>query len=61
MVGAFILSGGYPSVQWVGWLIATFSCSIWIYMGIKDKDLPRALMELFYLLLALRGIYNWIV
>ena len=61
MVGAFILSGGDPSVQWVGLLIATFSCSIWIYMGIKDKDLPRALMELFYLLLALRGIYNWIV
>ena len=61
MVGAFILSGGDPSVQWVGWLIATFSCSIWIYMGIKDKDLPRALMELMYLLLALRGIYNWIV
>ena len=61
MVGAFILSGGDPSVQWMGWLVATFSCSIWIYMGIKDKDLPRALMELFYLLLALRGIYTWIV
>ena len=61
MVGAFILSGGDPSVQWMVWLVATFSCSIWIYMGIKDKDLPRALMELFYLLLALRGIYNWIV
>ena len=61
MVGAFILSGGNPAVQWIGWLVACFSCAIWIYMGIKDKDLPRALMELFYLLLALRGIYNWIV
>ena len=36
-------------------------CAIWIYMGIKDRDVPRALMELFYLLLAIRGIYNWIV
>ena len=61
MIGAFILSGGDPSVQWMGWAVATFSCSIWIYMGIKDKDLPRALKELMYLLLALRGIYNWIV
>ena len=61
MVGAFILSGGDPDVQWMGWLIACFSCAIWIYMGIKDRDVPRALMELFYLLLAIRGIYNWIV
>ena len=61
MVGAFILSGGDPSVQWIGWLVACFSCAIWIYMGIKDKDVPRALMELFYLLLAIRGIYNWII
>jgi hypothetical protein len=30
-------------------------------MGIKDKDTPRALMEVMYLLLALRGIVNWIV
>ena len=58
MVGAFILSGGDPAVQWMGWAVACFSCSIWIYMGLKDKDLPRALMELFYLLLAVRGIWN---
>ena len=39
---------------------ATLSCTIWIYMGIKDKDTPRALMETMYLLLALRAIYNWL-
>jgi len=61
MIGAFILSGGDPSVQWIGWTVACFSCTIWIYMGIKDKDTPRALMEVMYLLLALRGIVNWIV
>ena len=61
MIGAFILSGGDPSVQWMGWAVAVFSCSIWIYMGLKDKDLPRALMELMYLLLAVRGIYNWLI
>ena len=60
MIGAFILSGGDPAVQWMGWAVAWLSCSIWIYMGLKDKDLPRALMELFYLLLAVRGIWNWL-
>ena len=61
MLAAFFLSGGDPEQQWVGWSIACFSCSIWIYMGWQDRDVPRALMELFYLLLAIRGIYNWAV
>ena len=60
-IGAFVLSNADPDTQWVGWGIATISCSIWIYMGIKDRDTPRALMELMYLLLALRAIYNWIM
>jgi hypothetical protein len=47
-------------VQWLGWAVALISCSIWIWMGIKDKDTPRALMELMYLLLAVRGVFNWI-
>ena len=60
MIGAFILSGGDPDVQWMGWVVALFSCSIWIYMCIKDKDTPRALMEAMYMLLAFRGIWNWV-
>ena len=60
MVSAFLLSGGNPNIQWIGWGIACFSCSIWLYMGYKDGDTPRALMELMYLLLALRAIYNWV-
>jgi len=60
MCAAFFLSGGDVDKQWIGWSIACFSCSIWVYMGWKDQDIPRALMELFYLLLAIRGIYNWI-
>ena len=60
MVSAFTLSGGNPSVQWMGWAVALASCSIWIWMGIKDKDVPRELMELMYLLLAVRGVWNWL-
>ena len=59
MVSAFLLSGGNPNIQWIGWGIACFSCSIWLYMGYKDGDTPRALMELMYLLLAIRGVIMW--
>jgi len=60
MIGAFILSNANIETQWIGWTIATCSCTIWIYMGIKDGDIPRALMEAMYLLLALRAIWNWL-
>lgn len=59
MISAFLLSGGNPNIQWIGWGIACFSCSIWLYMGYKDGDIPRALMELIYLLLAIRGVIMW--
>ena len=61
MIGAFILSNADVSTQWMGWAIATMSCSIWVYMGIRDGDIPRALMEFCYLGLALRAIYNWVL
>ena len=61
MTGCFVLSNADVDTQWMGWAIATVSCSIWIYMGIKDGDIPRALMEAMYLLLALRAIWNWVV
>ena len=60
MLSAFLLSGGNAEIQWMGWAVACISCSIWLYMGYKDQDIPRALMELMYLCLAIRGIYNWI-
>ena len=60
MASAFLLSGEQAEYQWMGWGIACFSCSIWVYMGYKDKDIPRALMELMYFALAVRGVINWI-
>ena len=60
MIGAFILSNADVSTQWLGCGIASLSCSIWICMGIKDRDIPRTLMEFMYLILALRAIWNWL-
>jgi hypothetical protein len=60
MIAAYILSDANPATQWIGWSIATVSCTMWIWFAYKDKDTPRALMELFYLLLAIRAVYNWL-
>lgn len=59
MISAFLLSSGRIDTQWWGWAVACLSCSIWIRAGIIDKDLPRTCMELMYLLLAIRGVWNW--
>ena len=56
----FVLSNADVDTQWMGWAIACISCSMWIRFAIKDKDIPRALMELMYLCLAIRGIFNWL-
>ena len=53
----------YPSnadkTQWIGWALGCISCTIWVYFGWKDKDTPRALMEVMYLLLSVRAVFNW--
>ena len=60
MASVWILSSANVSTQWVGWTLSCISCSIWVYFGIKDKDIPRALMELSYLILSMRAVFNWL-
>ena len=47
-------------VQAIGWGSACLSALFWVIMGVRDKDIPRTLMELVYMILALRAIINWI-
>jgi len=61
ILSVYILSSANISTQWIGWLIGCVSCSIWVFMGIKDRDIPRTLMELCYLILGLRAVYNWLL
>ena len=55
-----ILSSANISTQWVGWSLSVIACVMWVYFGLKDRDWPRALMELMYLILSMRAVYNWI-
>lgn len=57
----YILSEANIATQWVGWLLSVVACIMWVWFGYRDKDYPRALMELMYLLLSMRAMYNWLV
>ena len=60
ILGVYVLSSAKVETQWLGWTISSISCSIWVYMGWKDKDIPRMLMELVYVFLSIRAILNWL-
>ena len=40
--------------------LASISCGFWVYIGMKDRDIPRTLMELVYFVLAIRAVFNWL-
>ena len=61
MASVSILSSANISSQWVGWSLSVMACVMWVYFGLKDKDWPRALMELMYLILSMRAVYNWLL
>ena len=61
MASVSILSSANISTQWVGWSLSVMACIMWVYFGLKDKDWPRALMELMYLILSMRAVYTWLL
>ena len=55
VVGAYILGNADVLSQWLGWTICSVSCFIWI-TGIKDRDIPRTLMEIMYFIIGIREL-----
>ena len=55
-----ILSSANISTQWVGWSLSVAACVMWVWFGYKDKDWPRMIMELMYMILSLRAVFNWL-
>jgi hypothetical protein len=56
----FFLASGVIALQWIGWALSSVTCVAWAYFAYLDRDKPRCLMELCYLIAALAGVYNWI-
>jgi len=58
-ISVYILTQPNVDMQWFGWSLSSVSCFMWFLVARRDKDIPRSLMELMYLLMGLWGIYNW--
>ena len=61
MASVYILSSANISTQWVGWSLSVVACIMWVYFGYIDRDGPRTLMELMYMILSMRAVYNWLI
>ena len=59
LVGTWLLTNTNISLFSVGWTLSGLSTVMWCYFGIRDKDLPRALMEMFFVILCIRGVINF--
>tara|TARA_R110002020_G_scaffold383443_1_gene594077 strand:- start:79 stop:348 length:270 start_codon:yes stop_codon:yes gene_type:complete len=60
LVGTLILTSGHVNLQWMGWILEAIAAAGWAYFARVDKDTPRMLMELVYVIAGAWGVYNWI-
>ena len=60
LISTLLLTSGNVNLQWMGWVVGAIASVGWTYFAKLDKDTPRMLMELFYVLVSLWGVYNWI-
>ncbi|NBP55538.1 hypothetical protein EBU71_03170 [bacterium] len=61
LTACIILSEATIATQWIGWVVSLLSCSLWFYAASADKDTPRIFMNLLYIFLCIRAIFNWIM
>ncbi len=59
LLGTWLLTNKDIEYFSLGWAISGLATIMWCYFGIRDKDLPRALMELFFVILCIRGVINF--
>ena len=60
LISTLLLTSGNVNLQWMGWVVGAIAAAGWTYFAKLDKDTPRMLMELFYVLFSLWGVYNWL-
>ena len=59
LVGTWLLTNTNISLFSLGWAISAISTVMWCYFGWKDRDIPRAIMELCFVILCIRGVINF--
>jgi hypothetical protein len=48
------------NIQWLGWIVCLISISLWYYIAILDKDRARQTQQIYFLIIALIAVYNWL-
>ena len=59
MLGMYLLTNNNFSYFSLGWFLSGVSTAMWAYFAYVDKDIPRGLMELCFVLLCIRGVINF--
>ena len=59
MLGTWLLTNTNINLFSLGWFISGISTTMLTYFAFKDKDVPRALMEVCFILLCIRGVINF--
>ena len=59
MLGTWILTNTNVNLFALGCFISAITTIMWAYFAFKDKDIPRALMEICFVFLCFRGVINF--
>ena len=59
MFGTWLLTSTNISFFSLGWGISAIATAMWFYFGLKDRDFARAIMELCFVILCIRGVINF--
>ena len=59
MLGTWLLTNTNINLFSLGWAISGISTFAWAYFCFKDRDYPRALMDVCFVLLCIRGVINF--
>ena len=59
LAGTWLLTNTNISLFSLGWAISGVSTAMWCYFGWRDRDITRAIMELCFVVLCIRGVINF--
>ena len=59
MLGTWLLTNTNFNFFSLGWGISGLSTIMWVIFAYKDKDIPRTLMEVCFVILCIRGVINF--
>lgn len=60
MLSGVIQASAIIPLQWTSWILQFIAINLTIRISLKDKDRARTTTQVFFLLLSIIAIYNWV-